>query len=173
VLGDVALGTIGRVLGTLPAAYAISKLPVSVYEILFAASILLAVVLSLSGWHIRPTPRNIVLAATLSGFAGTISSVGGPPMALVYQHEKGPRVRGTMSAIFINGTIISLIGLSAAGRFGPAEWIVGLSLAPAIVLGFVFSRRVAGYLDRAHTRPAILAVSVLSAALIIVRVLWP
>jgi len=171
ILGDVALGTVGRILGTLPAAYAISTLPVSVYEMLFAALILFAVALSISGWHIRPTPRSIILAAILSGFTGTLCSVGGPPMALVYQHEKGPRVRGTMSAIFINGTIISLIGLWRAKRFGLPELIIGLSLMPAIVVGFAISRRVTGYLDRAHLRPMILAVSALSAVAILVRAL--
>jgi hypothetical protein len=169
---DVALGTIGRIVGTLPAAYAISVLPAHDYEILFALLILLGVVLSASGWHIAATPGNVVAAATLSGFTGTVSSVGGPPMALVYQNEKGPRVRGTMSTIFIVGTIISLVGLWGAGRFGLVEMMLGLILMPGILVGFGLSHYTAPRIDRAHTRPTILAVSALSAVVILLRALF-
>jgi uncharacterized membrane protein YfcA len=171
VAGDVALGTIGRILGTLPAAYAVSVLPAHAYDILFSLLILLGVLLSAAGWHIAATPVNIITAATLSGFTGTVSSVGGPPMALVYQHEKGPRVRGTMSAIFIVGTLISVAGLWWAGRFGMVELLLGLILMPGVLVGFALSHYTAPRIDRAHTRPAILAVSALSAVVILLRAL--
>jgi len=115
IVGDIAIGVIGRAIGTLPAAYAIATLPRNVYELLFAALVTLAVVLSMAGWRIRRTPATIGLAAILSGFAGTVSSIGGPPLALIYQHENGARLRGTLSAIFTLGTLISMIGLWWAG----------------------------------------------------------
>ena len=168
---DVPLGILGRVLGTIPAAYALAVLPASAYDMLFASMVMLAVVLSLFGWHIPPTPRNVVAAATLSGFSGTVSSLGGAPMALVYQAESGPRIRGTMSAIFTAGTIISLTGLWWVGHFGLVELLVGLALMPGIVVGFMISRYTSRIIDVAHTRPAILAVSALSGVAILVRAL--
>jgi hypothetical protein len=93
-------------------------------------------------------------------------------MALVYQHEKGPRARGTMSAIFIVGTIISVTGLWWAGKFGVVELVLGLLLMPAVVAGFAISRYTAAWLDARHTRPAILAVSALSALVILGRALF-
>ena len=172
VAQEVGLATVGRILGTLPAAYALSALPAGVYNVLFAVVILLGVLLSAAGWHIAPTRRNVVLAATLSGFAGTVSSVGGPPLALVYQNEKGPRVRGTMSAIFVIGTMISIAGLRWAGKFGLTELVLGLALAPGVVVGFAISRYTAAWLDLRHTRPAILAVSALSAVVILIRAFY-
>lgn len=169
---DVPLGILGRLLGTIPAAYALAVLPASAYNLLFAAMVLLAVALSLLGWHIPPTPRNIVAAATLSGFTGTVSSLGGPPMALVYQAESGPRIRGTMSAIFTAGTIISLTGLWWIGYFGLVQLIVGLAMMPGIVVGFMLSRYTSRIIDAYHTRPAILTVSALSAVAILVRTFW-
>jgi hypothetical protein len=114
----------------------------------------------------------VVVAGTLSGIAGTISSIGGPPMALVYQHERGPSVRGTMSAIFVVGTWISIAGLWWAGRFGNVELLLGLVLMPAILAGFAVSRYTAAWLDRRRTRPAILAVSAVSALVILVRAIY-
>jgi uncharacterized protein len=171
VVRDVPLGILGRLLGTIPAAYALAVLPHEAYDLLFASMVLLAVVLSLFGWHIRPTPANVVAAATLSGFAGTVSSLGGAPMALVYQAESGPRIRGTLSAIFTAGTIISLTGLWWVGYFGVVELCVGLALMPGIVVGFLLSRYTARMVDAARTRPIILAVSALSAVAILSRAL--
>jgi uncharacterized membrane protein YfcA len=169
---DVALATAGRTLGTIPAAYALNLMPSQVYDLAFGAIVLVGVILSVSGWRFARTPFNIVSSGVFSGVASTISSIGGPPMALVYQHERGPSVRGTMSAIFILGTIISIAGLWWAGHFGKTQLVMGLSLMPGILVGFSLSRHTAAWLDRRHTRPAILAVSALSAIVILSRALY-
>ena len=168
---DVAVASVGRVLGTFPAAYALSALPKNAYEVLFAVVVLLGVGISLLGWHARPTAKHIFGAAILSGFVGTLSSVGGPPMALVYQHETGPRIRGTLSAMFTIGTTISIAGLWWVGRFGAVELMLGILLMPAVLVGFMLSRYTARRIDRAHTRPAVLAISAISALVIVLRVL--
>lgn len=169
---DVALGTAGRVLGTIPAALAIEALPAHVYDLAFAVIVLFGVVLSASGVHIARTRLNVVVAGMLSGVAGTISSIGGPPMALVYQHERGPSVRGTMSSIFVMGSLIAIAGLWWAGRFGLVELVLGVILMPAVMLGFAVSRYTAVWLDRRHIRPAILTVSAVSALVILARALY-
>jgi len=166
---DIALATFGRAVGTVPAAYAIGTLPPDAYEMLFAALVTLTVVLSVSGWNIRRTPANVFVASIVSGIAGTLSSIGGPPMALVYQHEAGPKIRGTLSAIFTIGTVVSISGLWWAGRFGAVELTLGILMMPAVVAGFWLSRYTAGRLDRAHTRPAVLAISIVSALAIVLR----
>jgi uncharacterized protein len=168
---DVAIASLGRVIVTLPAAYAVSALPKNVYEMLFAVLVILGVAMSTLGWYARRTPRNVFFAALVSGFLGTVSSIGGPPMALVYQHETGPRIRGTLSAIFTIGTMISITGLWWVGRFGAVELVLGVLLMPAVLLGFLLSRYTARRIDGALTRPAVLAISTLSALVIVLRVL--
>jgi uncharacterized membrane protein YfcA len=168
---EVAIGTAGRVIGMLPAAYALSMLDQRSYSFLFAALVLLGVALSVSGWHLRPTPKTLFAASALSAFMGTISSVGGPPLALVYQHQNAPHIRGTMSTIFTVGTVISISGLWWVGRFGQPELVAGLLLVPAILAGFVASHYLTRYIDGKWTRQAILGVSILSAAVIIAKVL--
>jgi uncharacterized membrane protein YfcA len=172
IVPDVALATIGRIIGTLPAAYALAILPAKTYEMVFAGLILLTVALSVLGWHTRRTPLNVVLAAILSGFIGTISSVGGPALALVYQHESGPKIRGTISAIFTIGTTISLFALWWVGRFGAIELMLGSLLLPGVLLGFLLSQHTARRLDQTHIRPMVLAVSALSAVVIVARAAW-
>ena len=156
----------------MPAAYAMNLLPSEIYDLVFGVIVLSGVLLSVSGWHVKRTPLNVVCSGVFSGVASTISSVGGPPMALIYQHDRGPSVRGTMSAIFILGTIISIAGLWWAGHFGMTQLMMGVSLMPGILVGFALSRYTAAWLDRRHTRPAILTVSAVSALVILVRAIY-
>jgi uncharacterized membrane protein YfcA len=171
IVGDVAVATVGRILGTAPAALAIRALEPSIFELLFAVLVVAAVLLSLKGIYLPRTPRNVFAAAALSGFIGTMSSMGGPAMALVYQHESGPKIRGTLSAIFTIGTAISVLGLWWAGRFGAVELQLAVLLMPAVFVGFFLSRYTVGRLDKAHTRPAVLAISALAALAIVLRAL--
>jgi uncharacterized membrane protein YfcA len=169
---DVAIATTGRIVGTIPAAYSISLLPAEIYDLVFGGIVLLGVLLSVSGWHIARNRRNVLFSGILSGVSSTLSAVGGPPMALVYQHDRGPSVRGTMSTIFILGTIISIAGLWLAGHFTQQQFIMGASLLPGILIGFAISRHTAAWLDLRHTRPAILTVSAVSALAILARAIY-
>ena len=73
--------------------------------------------------------------------------------------------------IFTIGTPISLMGLWWAGRFGWAEFMLGLLLMPAILAGFLLSRFTTGKLQEHHTRPAVLALSGATALVVMVRAL--
>jgi uncharacterized membrane protein YfcA len=171
IVRDLSSATLGRILGTVPAAFVISSLPKSVYELLFGTLVMLGVAVSMTGWHIPATRRNVFFASTLSGFMSTVSSVGGPPMALVYQHEEGPRIRATISAIFTIGGFITLAGLWWAGRFHMDEFMLGLILMPGVVAGFWISRYTKARIDAEHVRPALLIGSAVCAIVVIVRAL--
>jgi uncharacterized protein len=166
---EVAVGTSGRIVGMIPAAFALRWMSGPAYELLFAAAVLAGVVISIAGWHVRLTLRNLFVTAIGSGFVSTVSAVGGPPMALVYQHEEAPKIRGTLNAIFTIGTPISLIGLSWARRFGLAELMVGILLMPGVFAGFLLSRYTSARLEGRGTRPAILAMSAMTAIVVMLR----
>lgn len=161
----------GRVLGTIPAAILLAYLPLENMKILLAAIVLAGALMGIlhSGGH--PTPAVLFGAGTASGFMATAAGLGGPPVALVYQRETGVRLRGTLAAYFIVGTVVSLIALAWAGRFGAQEIQLSILLVPGTVLGYFMSRPAAAYLDSGRTRTAVLAVSALAAVSVIVTVL--
>jgi uncharacterized membrane protein YfcA len=105
----------------------------------------------------------------MSGFAGTIASVGAPPMAIVYQHESGPRIRGTLSAFFVIGTVMSIGALILVDRLGASEVALALKMLPGLLLGFAISRRLALVLDRGHTRNAVLMLASMGGLVLILR----
>jgi uncharacterized membrane protein YfcA len=159
----------GRVPGTLAGAAAVAVLSAHGLSMAFGLLLLLAVAMSASGWRLRPTPASLVGAGLLSGFMGTTTSIGGPPMALVYQDADGATIRGTLAAFLTVGISLSLLSLAAVGRFGVAEIRASLLLVPALLAGFIVSRWIAPWLDRRHTRTGVLGFSGAAAVVILAR----
>ena len=164
-----ALG--GRILGTFLAALVLTTLTPRSFDLLFGGLVMLAVVLSVSGLRVSPSPRTATGAGVLSGFMATLSSIGGPPMALLYQRETAARLRGTLSAYFVVGALVSLVALAAVGRYGKEEILLSILLIPAILVGDLASGRMRSFVDRAGARPFVLGLSSLSAAGVLYRAL--
>jgi hypothetical protein len=170
-LQDVGSAAIGRVIGAVPAGYALRLASQDTFDLLFSVLVLAAVALSLLRRERAPTPRAIFAAGIASGFMGTITSIGGPPVALVYQGERGPRLRATLAGMFLIGSVISLCALAIAGRFGAAELARAALLVPGVVIGAVAARPLLHRFDRGSTRGLVLALSTGSALLVLMRAL--
>ena len=80
-------------------------------------------------------------------------------MALVYARSPGPRLRGTLAAYFLAGTLLSLASLSATGLLNGRGWLLGLALVPPVLVGNLLARPLTRHLDAGRTRPAVLVVS--------------
>jgi uncharacterized membrane protein YfcA len=98
------------------------------------------------------------------------SSIGGPPVALVYQHTGADRFRGTLSTYFVVSSLVSLAALSVAGRFGAEELQLALYLIPAQVAGFALSSRAKRWIEGSSIRPFVLGLSGLAAIVVLGRV---
>jgi uncharacterized membrane protein YfcA len=161
----------GRILGAILATYIIVLISQTYFSLVFGGLILMAVLLSLikGNWEINQ-PK-LFFAGFLSGIMGTLASIGSPPMGLLYQHQKAKVIRGTLSAYFTLGTLISILSLSFVGKLTIVEFKLYLWMFPAFTLGFWLSRYVTKYLDRGYTRWAILAISSLSALFVIGKTL--
>ena len=161
----------GRVIGTIPAALLLASLPIERTKILLAIVVLGGAIMGFFHPGGHPTRAVLLTAGATSGFMATAAGLGGPPVALVYQRETGLRLRGTLAAYFIFGTVLSLIALAIAGRFGVEEMRLSVLLIPGTVIGYFLSRPAAAYLDAGRTRAAVLVVSVLAAISVLVTVL--
>lgn len=170
-LGNLKAAVAGRVLGTPPAALLMGSLSAAAFDMLFASLVLLAVGISLVHPRIRPTPRAVFWAGAASGFMSTISSIGGPPMALVYQNAQGAVLRANLAVLFVMGCLVSLVALSLIGRFGLHELGRGMLLAAGLVLGVALSTPLRRYVDKREVRPLLLGLCFVSALLVLLRAL--
>jgi uncharacterized membrane protein YfcA len=168
-LPGLGWATGGRLVGTVAGASALLAMPARELTLAIGFLVLLAVALSVSGLRLRPTSRVLVGAGLLSGFMGTTASIAGPPLALAYQDAVGDRLRGSLAGNLLVGALISLVAIIAIGRFGGTELRAASALLPGVLIGFLVSGRTRRVVDRGYTRPAVLAVSALGAAALIVR----
>lgn len=168
-LGEVKWAIFGRIPGTLLGSVAVVVLAERWLAVLFGTAVLVAVLLSVVGWQLSPTRRTVTVAGFASGFMGTTTSIGGPPMALVYQRNTGPRLRASLGAFMAFGAAFSLVVLVAVGEFRGAELGLSLLLVPGVFAGFATSRWTNRFLDRGHTRTAVLVFAAASAVSILLR----
>jgi len=162
----------GRLLGTPPAALLVGAVSSRTFDLVFGLLVLSAVGVSLVHRAVTPTRRSVFLASVASGFMGTASSIGGPPLALVYQNADGPRLRSTLATLFAMGSVLSITALAAVGRFGAPELVRAAVLLPGVVLGVAASGPLARALDRAAARPFVLGLSGLAALAVLGRAVF-
>lgn len=159
----------GAVGGTALAAVLLRVISPYAFTILFSVLVLLAVGLSAIGLAVSLTRRSALVAGTLSGFMGTISSIGGPPVALLYQRSSAAAFRGTLAVFFCTTGVMALLALTLAGKLGGDELALAWPMLPGLVLGYALSGLTVGAFDRRSLRPAVLILSAFSAVGVLVR----
>jgi uncharacterized protein len=159
----------GRLPGTVLGVVVVSAVSARLLGLIVGVIVLVAVVLT---WQVVTLPMRrgvLVGAGIVSGVTGTATSIGGPPLALVYQHVTGPRLRATMATYFFGGALLSLLGLAVVGELDAADGAWALALAPFLVLGFLLAETVRRHVDAGRTRAAVLVVCAASALALVVR----
>jgi uncharacterized membrane protein YfcA len=169
---EVAVSTAGRATGSVLALAVLSVLAGQKQFILvFGLLIALAVAMSLAGLRFRFNRRLLYVMGAISGLTATITSVGGPPMAIAYQDQKPERARPNMSAFFVLGNIVVIGALTATGRVSATEILYAAILFPALVVGVLIAPWFRGLIDR-NFRNVLLGVAGASALLLIWRGLF-
>jgi len=163
---------VGRVPGSVAGAGLVAVLPASALAILVASVVLGGVGLSLVGWKPAPTRIGLMSAGAASGVLGTSTSIGGAPMALIWQRFEGPQLRGTMAAFFLVGSSLSLVALVAFGAVTTATLALAAWLVPAAIAGYALSRFTNTLLDKRRLRITALVASSLGAVMLIVAQLY-
>jgi uncharacterized protein len=160
---------VGRVPGTAIGAIVVAWVAVDTLSVLAGAGVLVAVGMSMLTTTMPITRRTTVATGVASGAMGTATSIGGPPMALLYQHHEGPVLRATLAATFALGTVLSLVGLAVAGVLAAWHAALALALLPGTIAGIAVSGRLARRLDGTWLRPTVLAFAAVTAAVAVVR----
>jgi uncharacterized membrane protein YfcA len=140
-LKGLKFAILGRVPGTVIGGLLLLWIDQRALALWLGLSVLVAVGLSLTNIVLKPTNKAMFSAGFLSGFMGTSSSIGGPPMALVLQHQASDFIRANMAAFFIFSACMTLAMLATVGRFGWQEMQLALPLMPATLAGYWVAMR--------------------------------
>ena len=170
--GRIGTALLGRVPGVLVGAYVVAQVSETILGVLVAATVLLGIVASVTTRRFRPTNATMLGAGFASGVTGTAVGIGGPPMALTYQHEDRATMRSSLSAFFSIGTTLSLVALIVAGEVGGREWQLAALAFPAVMLGWITSRAFQERFPARFVRPAVLGLSAFTAIAVLIRSIW-
>ena len=134
-----------------------------------ALMVLLAVALSLTPLAVPVRPATLATAGFISGAAGTATTIGGPPVALLYQHRPPDQIRNTLAVMFTVGAAMSLVGLWLGGTFEIRVFLLALLLTPCLALGASAGGRLRGVMPEHQIRYGVLAVCAASALVLLLR----
>lgn len=132
----------GRVAGTAGGLWVLAALSAGQLSLFVGASTVAAALVTLLMPAFSPGRGAFVGAGLVTGITETATGIGGPPLALVYQHQPAPTMRSTIALCFLLGELVSLAVLLATGRVGLPQLQAAALLLPALVVGAVLSRLV-------------------------------
>ena len=131
-----------------------------------AIAVVISVVTSRRGQVVPTNPVTLTSAGFASGFMGTVTSIGGPPMALVYKDGDPRTVRATIAAFFSIGVVITVSGFVLSGEIGRHELALTAVVLPGVLAGLPLSSVLAKHISANVMRPLILVICALSATLL-------
>jgi hypothetical protein len=168
---DLIYSYTGRVIGSILAMPLIFlTLGTDYYLIIFGVLLLITVFLSAKKWNVVATRKNVTIAGVCSGFMGTLTGVGGPPMAIVYQNSSSKNVVATLNMFFGIGALFSVFVLIYIDLINFREVMRCLLLAPGIIVGIVLGRQkiVKDYVN-INLKKLILIICFISAIIVLVQ----
>lgn len=158
-----------RVPGTVLGVWLLAQFSDRQLSVAVGVMVLAAVLLT---WHtvtVPITPTTLVGAGVISGVTATATSIGGPPIAILYQHRSPVQIRSTLAVYFVLGALFSLIGLGVSGQLEARQvWLAGL-FVPFLLVGLWLSGRVGRRVSPQRIRNIMLAVCAASALTLLVR----
>lgn len=166
---EIYRAVVGRVVGIVVGAWAVAQASQGFIAVVIACSVLLAVIASGLGLRFHPSRRNLMVAGTVSGFTGTVAGIGGPPMALTYQHSDPQTLRASLAAFNTIGSIFIIPSLVVAGVIGGRELRLGAMLVPGILAGLWLGRVGIARLPAHRVRPFVLTICGTSAVVLLLR----
>jgi len=159
----------GRFLGTFLGMAVLVALSVRQLEIAVGLFTVLAAVVALAAPPFDPTRPSAIGVGLFTGVTETATGIGGPPLALLYQHAPGPVLRSTVATCFLVGELISLVILALGGRVHAPQLTAALWLMPAVFFGTAASRLAHRHINGPALRIAVLVFSMVSGAALVLK----
>ncbi|MCZ2722990.1 TSUP family transporter [Marinomonas sp. 15G1-11] len=131
---------LARIPGSWCGVLTLAYLPQWLLGVIIGISLLAASLVSSVHASIKLTRSNLAIAGFLSGFSGTITSIGGPIMALLYQAQTPAVTRNALLCFFLVGTPISILLLMLADGMNQEAYVLCMKMLPGVIIGFILSK---------------------------------
>jgi uncharacterized protein len=163
--------SIGRFVGTFGGLGVLVLVTEQQLGLLIGVSTVLAVLMTVLAPSFEPGKGAFLTAGLVTGVTETSTGIGGPPLALVYQHRPAPVLRSSVAACFLIGEVISLGVLAISDSIGRDQLRTAFLLLPAVLVGALLSRLVHHRLDGRMMRYLVLGFALVSGIVVTVQAL--
>ncbi|OMQ46502.1 sulfite exporter TauE/SafE family protein [Ensifer sp. 1H6] len=161
--------TVGRFAGTFAGLWLLAALSLDQLDLAVGIFTVIAAAAALVAPPFTPNKPSALGVGLFTGVTETATGIGGPPLALLYQHAKAPVLRATVAFCFLVGEVMSLVVLAISGRLGFEQLLAALYLTPAVLLGSAVSRLAHHCIGGRGLRVAVLSFAIVSGVFLIVR----
>lgn len=161
--------TVGRFAGTFAGLWLLAALSLDQLDLAVGVFTVIAAGAALVAPPFTPSRPSALGVGLFTGVTETATGIGGPPLALLYQHAKAPVLRATVALCFFVGEIMSLVLLALAGRLGTEQLLAAAYLAPMVLLGSAASRLAHHRIGGRGLRVAVLSFAIVSGMFLILR----
>ena len=163
--------TAGRIAGTAGGMWLLVVLSASQLDLCVGLSTIAAVLATLTAPAFAPNRSAFIGAGLVTGITETATGIGGPPLALVYQHRPVATMRSTLALCFLIGQVISLATLAGAGRVDATQCAAAAGLLPALAVGAFLSHRVHARVNARFLRAFVLVFAMASGVVLSIKAL--
>lgn len=160
---------VGRVPGVFAGAALLAAAPKPVLDLLLAFLVGSAAAVLGTGARVPRTVGTRLGAGFFSGLSGVVSSIGGPPVALLYRGAQGPELRGTLSVLFLIGVLMTIVGRWSVGAMGWQDLELALWFLPGLVLGLLLSKPLLPWIEGPRLARGVLILAALASTLLGLR----
>lgn len=168
---QVSWAMVGGFFGVVLAGLILNIATKTQFELVFGALILTAVIISILGFIPKMNKKNSSIAGFMSGVMATITAVGGPPMALLYQGVDIKSIKANLSAFWLFLNIIALSTLALIGDVTLDTLFIVLMALPGTLIGLYVSTQIHTIIKAHLVRRWILALCAITSIIAIVRAL--
>jgi uncharacterized membrane protein YfcA len=161
--------TVGRFAGTFAGLWLLAALSVHQLDLAVGWFTVIAAAAALAVPPFTPNRPAAIGVGIFTGVTETATGIGGPPLALLYQHTGGPTLRATVALCFLVGEVMSLSLLAIAGKITAGQLLAALYLMPLVIVGTMLSKVVHSRIGGKGMRIAVLIFALISGAYLIIR----
>lgn len=165
----LAWSVTARVPGTTVGVYLLTVFSKRTLGIAVALMVLMSVATTARSIVVPVNRSSLVTAGFASGVTGTATSIGGPPLAILYQHRSAEQIRSTLGVYFVVGAALSLVGIAIGGGLEESTFVLAMAFAPLLLVGLAMSHFLRRLVPRERVRMAVLVVCAVSALVLLVR----
>lgn len=161
--------TLGRLFGAFAGASILAALSPRALYLLIGSATIAAALATVIAPVFSPNRSAFVTVGLLTGISETATGIGGPPLALAYQHHRPEVLRSTLACCFLVGQLLSLGVLGAGGRTNLQQLASAALLVPFLAIGGLASSFMRHRVNERILRGLVLIFAVTSGVILMIR----